>query len=408
MYTTNYNQDPTQARLNALYLQLCASGGNGDGTITIENGCFLATGPNGKQVVELCFNDWDFPSQNVSLVNFDILPGDSTVLFDNKLTNYVATPLPVNKSYVRGVVIKVTYPNTDANGVTVDPSLYTCKMTVTNLMDNQGPAFASAGNAINAVAEASPLTPSTPFLYSTINLVGSVAATGGATVTKYQWTKVSAPTGDVSGIYTPNASSTKVTNLIPGRYVFQLDVTNSNSEATSSMAFVNISLPTDTPPTVYAGPDQIVTIEQAQSTPINVTALATPNAGASIASVLWSQTGGPNVVSFGTPDQLTTTIDTVTMPGLYTFNVTVIDTNGFTTDDTLTVTVTSLQSFDMPLNTLYAHFCNPVTTDATQILNSISIQNISANMPMCVQAMLVSNASQPVNPNGSTNNTCNC
>lgn len=408
MYTQNYNQDPTQARLNALYLQLCSQTTSG-GTLTLSDSCFTATNASGQQVAQLCLTGWSFPSQNASMINLDLLPGDSALLFDNQLTNYIATPLPAAKSYVRGILITVVYPNLDANGVVVDPSLYTCKLTISNLQDNQVAPFNSAGPAVNVVSAPTTQFPGFPNVASTITLTGQVAGTGGATILTYKWTKVSGPTGDFSGIYTPNASSTKIINLIPGQYVFQLVVTDSNNLTTTSKVTVNVANPSDTPPTVAAGSNQIITLAQAQTGPVTITGTATPNGGASIVTTQWQQTGGPNAATLTMPTQLSTTITNLNNAGLYTFELDVTDSNGFISSSTVTITITDLQTFSVPLNSFYAHFCNPVTTDATQLLDSLTITNVSATMPICVQAMLISDASQPSSASGnSLNNNCNC
>ena len=408
MYTTNYFQNPDQTRLNALFLQLCSNGGNGGGTVVLKDNCFVALDAIGKEVAKLCLTGWSFPAQNASLLNLDLLPGDSTLLFDNQLTNYIASPLPSNKAYVRGVLIKVTYPSLDANGQTVDPSLYTCKLTLSNLQDLQLPPFVSAGSAINVYAENSPSTPATPLLAGTINLTPQIAATGGATIIKYQWTKQIVPTGDISSIFTPNSASTKVTNLIPGIYVFKLTLTDSNNVTSQSIVPVVVYAPTDTPPDITIDPNTTISLQQAQ-TGISVSAFAQAQGSATIVSSGWSQLGGPAQVTFNPPNAGLTGVTNMTQPGLYTLAYTATDSDGFTTNATLTITVTDLQTFSMPLNTFYAHFWNPVTTDATQLINSMSITNISAVMPICVQAMVITDASQPTQPGTNpANNNCNC
>jgi hypothetical protein len=409
MYTTNYFQNPDQARLNALFLQLCSNGGNGGGsTVVLKDNCFVTLDSMGKEVAKLCLTGWGFPAQNANLLNLDLLPGDSALLFDNQLTNYIATPIPSNKAYVRGVLIKVTYPSLDANGQTVDPSLYTCKLTLSNLQDLQLPPFVSAGAAIGIYAEDSPLTPATPLLAGTINLEPQVAATGGATIVKYQWTKQVAPTGDISSIYTPNSATTKVTNLIPGVYIFKLTLTDSNNVTAFSTVPVVVYEPTDTPPTISIDPSQTITLADAQDG-ISINAFAQGQGSATIVNQLWSQIGGPTTVTFNPPNAGLTGVTGMTLPGIYTFLNSAIDSDGFITNATMTVTVTDLQTFSMPLNTFYAHFWNPVTTDATQLMNSMSITNISAVMPICVQALLITNASQPTQPGSNpANNNCNC
>lgn len=61
-------------------------------------------------------------------------------------------------------------------------------------------------------------------------------------------------------------------------------------------------------------------------------------------------------------------------------------------------------TFDIPTYNLFAHTANPVTTDATKIINSLRITNPQA-YPVCVKALLIYTKSDDASIN---QNDCNC
>ena len=75
---------------------------------------------------------------------------------------------------------------------------------------------------------------------STVTLDGSQsAATGGATISSYQWIKTS---GGVGTITNPTNAITSVTGLVVGQYVFTLIVTDSNNISASASTIITVNV----------------------------------------------------------------------------------------------------------------------------------------------------------------------
>lgn len=72
-----------------------------------------------------------------------------------------------------------------------------------------------------------------------VTLTGTASATSPATITSRTWTKVSGPL--LGTITTPNALVTTVTAMIPGIYIFQLSVTDSNGSTSTSQVTVTVT-----------------------------------------------------------------------------------------------------------------------------------------------------------------------
>jgi ribosomal protein L14 len=90
---------------------------------------------------------------------------------------------------------------------------------------------------------------------STATLSGSGTDVDG-TIASYAWTKVSGPSGGT--ISNPTASSTLVTGLVQGVYVFSLMVTDNGGATNSASVQITVNASGTIPPpfTVNAGPDQ--------------------------------------------------------------------------------------------------------------------------------------------------------
>lgn len=113
-------------------------------------------------------------------------------------------------------------------------------------------------------------------------LDGSASVDGDGTIASYLWTKLSGPAGGT--IATPNASTTNITAIVPGTYVYNLLVTD-NLGATGS---ANVTLNVAGAPFVNAGSNQ--TIAQPTS---SITMAATATDENTVTRTLITKLSGP-------------------------------------------------------------------------------------------------------------------
>ena len=167
---------------------------------------------------------------------------------------------------------------------------------------------------------------------NSITLIGAATGNGGATISSTAWSQTGGP--NLAGISTASNLSTVVTGLVQGVYTFQLTATDNNGLSGTSIVTITVN-PANVPPTVNAGSAQTITL------PINTAALtgmATGNGGATISSVAWTQSSGPNVATINSANNLLTAV-TGLVQGIYTFQLTATDNNGLSSTSSVTVTV---------------------------------------------------------------------
>jgi len=164
-------------------------------------------------------------------------------------------------------------------------------------------------------------------------LTGTATGNGGATISSTTWTQVGGPSTATIG--TPASLTTTVSNLVQGSYVFLISAIDNNGQTAAAYVTVTVDPAPVTPPTVYAGSAQTITL------PVNSVTLAgtaTPNGGASIVSTTWSQIGGPAAATIGAAGTATTPV-TGLVQGVYVFLLNALDNNGQSASSYVTVTV---------------------------------------------------------------------
>lgn len=180
------------------------------------------------------------------------------------------------------------------------------------------------GNAIpNANAGADQSTSS-----RTLQLTGSGSDKDGSIVS-YAWTKLDGPSVSIANTGAPALS---LSNLVNGKYLFRLQVTD--DEGNTDSDYVTVTANERASVVVNAGADKIIRL------PSTSTALTASVAdGIAISSYQWSRIAGVSCVMSNT------TSSTLKLGGLasgtYTFRVTVYDSNGSTGSDDVTVIVDS-------------------------------------------------------------------
>ena len=156
--------------------------------------------------------------------------------------------------------------------------------------------------------------------------------TAGYKIVSYLWTKVSGPAGGT--IATPNATTTSVSGLTTGTYIFNLLATDNNTGTISGNDTLVVTSVVPGPITVSAGSNQIITL------PVNsVTLTGTASeVNGTISSYAWTQLSGPSTATITTPGQAQTTVTTL-VQGVYRFQLLVTDALGTTATATVQVTV---------------------------------------------------------------------
>ncbi|MDX2045896.1 MAG: AbfB domain-containing protein [Chitinophagaceae bacterium] len=148
------------------------------------------------------------------------------------------------------------------------------------------------------------------------------------TISTYAWSKVSGPAGGT--ITSPTASSTTITALVQGVYVFRLTVTDNNGAADTD----DIQLTVNSAPTASAGTDQVIALPASSTT---LSGSGTDPDG-TISTYAWSKVSGPAGNTITSPSLASTTVTGLT-EGVYVFRLTVTDNNGATGTDDIQVTV---------------------------------------------------------------------
>ena len=174
-----------------------------------------------------------------------------------------------------------------------------------------------------------------------VSLSGVATPAAGDTITSYNWSKLSGPTGDV--IVSANTATTMVTGLVQGVHIYKLTVISSNDTAWATVQ-VTVNGAANVPPSVNAGVDTII---QLPADSVQLTGSAT-DADGSIVSYNWSKISGPSSFVIVSSSQPQTMIDGL-VQGIYGFELTVTDNNGAITKDTVMVTVTAAQVNQLPL-----------------------------------------------------------
>jgi hypothetical protein len=164
----------------------------------------------------------------------------------------------------------------------------------------------------------------------------SVTLTGTATdllgISSYLWTQVSGPA--IATITVSNASSTSVTGLIAGTYVFQLTVLDLLNLSSVAMVSVTVN-PATQEVIVNAGSNQSISMP---TNSVTLTGTAT-DASDTITSYLWTQVSGPDTSTITNATSITATA-TGLIVGTYVFQLKATDDNNLSGTATVSVIVT--------------------------------------------------------------------
>ncbi|RZK44786.1 MAG: T9SS type A sorting domain-containing protein, partial [Pedobacter sp.] len=195
---------------------------------------------------------------------------------------------------------------------------------------------------------------------------GSASSDADGYIAKYQWSKISGPAQ--FSIAKPTNAVTEISGLAEGIYVFRLTVTDDkglshSDDLTVAVKAAGTQQPKPEPETqqpdktgalrVDAGADMNVVL------PVNHTMLSGSATGGNIVSYRWTKVSGParyNLVTNTTPATYLQDL----APGTFVFRLTVIDDQGRTAYDDITINVgSSLARIEQPLTLNAGVWPNP-------------------------------------------------
>ncbi|XP_047521550.1 dyslexia-associated protein KIAA0319-like protein isoform X2 [Pieris napi] len=154
-------------------------------------------------------------------------------------------------------------------------------------------------------------------------------------ITSWEWTKSAEDANKAVDMQNTHSPYLQLSNLSEGVYTFVLKVTDSSSQSSSAEVHVFVKPPTNTPPVADAGEDSFISLPQTWVT-LNGTG---SHDDRKLVAYTWRCLSGPtnsNIITFNESIANATQLT----KGLYVFSLTVLDDNGNTATDNVTVTVT--------------------------------------------------------------------
>jgi hypothetical protein len=165
-------------------------------------------------------------------------------------------------------------------------------------------------------------------------LDGSKSYDPDGTISSYAWVLVSGTGGTLA---TPQTSTTKLSGLSAGTYIYKLTVTDNRDSSASALDTIVVKTAGNLPPISNAGADQTITLPK-NSVTVDGSSSRDQDNGGLISTYLWTQGSGPSTALITTPSNAISSI-TGLQTGVYVFKLTVTDSSGAPGTDSLTVIV---------------------------------------------------------------------
>ncbi|XP_072944852.1 dyslexia-associated protein KIAA0319 [Epargyreus clarus] len=154
-------------------------------------------------------------------------------------------------------------------------------------------------------------------------------------ITSWEWTKSAEDENKAVDMQNTHSPFLQLSNLSEGVYTFVLKVTDSSGQSSTAEVHVFVKPPTNTPPVAAAGPDPFISLPQ--------TWVILNGSGSHddhrIVAYTWRCLEGPSNSTILKFNESTANATGLTK-GAYVFSLTVLDDNGNSASDNVTVTVT--------------------------------------------------------------------
>ncbi|XP_026321245.1 dyslexia-associated protein KIAA0319 [Hyposmocoma kahamanoa] len=154
-------------------------------------------------------------------------------------------------------------------------------------------------------------------------------------IVSWEWTKSAEDENKAVDMQNTHSPYLQLSNLSEGVYTFVLKVTDSSGQSSTADVHVFVKPPTNTPPVASAGSDVFISLPQTWVT-LNGTASHDDHR---IVAYTWRCLSGPNNATIINYNESLANATQLTK-GQYVFSVTVLDDNGNSASDNVTVTVT--------------------------------------------------------------------
>ncbi|MFT3746787.1 MAG: PKD domain-containing protein [Agriterribacter sp.] len=164
------------------------------------------------------------------------------------------------------------------------------------------------------------------------SLDGSASTAPAGNIAKYEWSKMSGPTGGT--IVSAGNAKTSVTGLTQGLYEYELKVTDNLGSSSVDVVSITVN-PAPAPPVADAGADKTI---QLPTNTITLDGSASISPDGTITDYIWSKVSGPSQGIINDPVNVITGITNLT-EGVYQFQLKIIDNNGNSSISTVTITV---------------------------------------------------------------------
>lgn len=196
-------------------------------------------------------------------------------------------------------------------------------MVTVNPAPNKAPV-ANAGSAVTITLPA-----------STVTLDGKASSDADGSITRYEWKKVSGPTG--GSITTPSAVKTTITGLTVGTHIYSLTVTDNNGATATANVTVTVKAApqANKPPVANAGPDVTITLPVNEATLDGSLSMDTDG---KIVKYAWHKISGPLGGTIKYKD-IPVTSAQLLIEGTFYLALTVTDDDGATDTDTMKLVV---------------------------------------------------------------------